>query len=181
MSVWDFVQRVCLLHSMLAHRVMNSRPFICSNYIPSQSAASRRSSNEEMRPMLRHNILQGTKPFDLPAELPTTDACGSCLDDLPKQITTWAVGTPTKEPGDRSARSGHRSCPTWRATTGRPQRQLKPRSVGAFLLPAPTERHVPPMREAAVDVSAASEVAASVALAEAWQIHSQLWAPRLAA
>jgi Ubiquitinol-cytochrome C reductase Fe-S subunit TAT signal len=47
-----------------------------------------------------------------------------------------AVCTPRKESGDESAQSGHRSCPTRRATTGRPQRQLKPRSIGAFLLPA---------------------------------------------
>jgi hypothetical protein len=54
----------------------------------------------------------------------------------PNMVATWAVCTPTKKPGDESAQSGHRSCPTRRATTGRPQRQLKPRSIGAFLLPA---------------------------------------------
>jgi hypothetical protein len=53
--------------------------------------------------------------------------------------------------------------------TGRPQRQLKPRSIGAFLLPrAPAEKRVPPMgREGAVEASAASGAVASVALKEA--------------
>jgi hypothetical protein len=31
-------------------------------------------------------------------------------------------------------KAGHRTCATRRAMTGRPQRQLKPRSIGAFLL-----------------------------------------------
>jgi hypothetical protein len=85
-------------------------------------------------------------------------------------LTTWAVCTPTKEPGDGSAESEHRSCPTRRATTGRPLLATEaPLSRGFFATRPLTEKRVPPMRRegAAVEASAASGAAASVALAEA--------------